>query len=178
MRPEDLIVGRSVRSAGAAGGAPRAVRRTPAGERLTDDEVAWLGVLLTHVPVRDVAWERTDGADEHIALWTDVLRRAEPELTAAPGCLLAFAAWRAGQGALAAVALERVLARHPDYSLALLLDDLLRRGVPPASWTAGRRSVLNGVSAAVAADAAAVAVDAAGGRRPQPVSALIRWSPA
>lgn len=43
-----------------------------------------------------------------------------------------FAAWRAGYGALAAVALERVLAARPDYSLALLLDDLLRRGVPPS----------------------------------------------
>lgn len=89
-------------------------------------------MLLTHVPVRDHAWERTDGRDEDIALWTDVLRRAEPELIAVPAALLAFAAWRAGQGALAAVALERALAEHPGHSMALLLDDLLRRGVPPS----------------------------------------------
>lgn len=94
--------------------------------------MAWLSLLLAHTPVRDHAWERTDGRDRDIALWTDVLRRAEPGLIAAPACLLAFAAWRAGQGALAAVALERALAGHPDYSLALLLDDLLRRGVPPS----------------------------------------------
>ncbi|MGY0004213.1 DUF4192 domain-containing protein [Micromonospora sp. I033] len=102
------------------------------GERLADDEVAWLTVLLTHLPVRDHAWARTDGRDADIGLWTDVLRRAEPELVAAPGCLLAFAAWRAGHGALAAVAVERVLAAQPGYSLAVLLDDALRRGLSPA----------------------------------------------
>ncbi|MEV6811663.1 DUF4192 domain-containing protein [Micromonospora sp. NPDC051296] len=129
--PADLLGGRALRSAGAA--ALRATRqRHESGEPLTDDELAWLCLLLTHLPVRDHAWERTDGRDEDVAFWTEVLRRAEPELIAAPGALLAFAAWRAGQGALAAVTLERVLAEHPDYSLALLLDDLLRRGVPPA----------------------------------------------
>ena len=127
----DLPGGRTLRAAGVAA-VREAYRRQRRGERLDDDEVAWLSLLLTHLPVRDHAWERTDGRDRDIALWTDVLRRAEPELTAAPAALLAFAAWRAGQGALAAVTLERALARHPDYSLALLLDDLLRRGVPPS----------------------------------------------
>lgn len=127
----DLLGGRSLRTAGVAA-VRSALRRQRRGERLTDDEVAWLSLLLTHLPVRDHAWERTDGRDEDIALWTDVLRRAEPELIAAPASLLAFAAWRAGQGALAAVALERALTEHPDYSLAGLLDDLLRRGVPPS----------------------------------------------
>ncbi|MFD2766338.1 DUF4192 domain-containing protein [Micromonospora eburnea] len=126
-----LVGGRSVRSAGVAA-LRGAFRRQRRGERLGDDEVAWLTVLLTHLPVRDHAWERTDGRDTDISLWTDVLRRAEPELIAAPGSLLAFAAWRAGYGALAAVALERVLTAHPDYSLALLLDDVLRRGLPPS----------------------------------------------
>ncbi|MGW3810237.1 DUF4192 domain-containing protein [Micromonospora sp. NPDC005113] len=127
----DLLGGRALRSAGVAA-VREAQRRQRRGERLDDDEVAWLSLLLTHLPIRDHAWERTDGRDRDIARWTDVLRRAESELTAAPGALLAFAAWRAGQGALAAVALERTLSLHPDYSLALLLDDLLRRGVPPS----------------------------------------------
>ena len=82
------------------------------GERLDDDEVAWLTVLLVHVQVRDHAWSRTDGRDEDISLWTDVLRRAEPDLIAAPGCLLAFAAWRSGHGALAAVALLMAIERR------------------------------------------------------------------
>ncbi|MEH0843012.1 DUF4192 domain-containing protein [Micromonospora sp. CPCC 205711] len=127
----DLLDGRVVRAAGVVA-IRAALRRHRRGERLTDDEVAWLSLLLTHLPVRDHAWERTDGREEDISLWSDVLRRAEEELIAAPASLLAFAAWRAGQGALAAVALERALAAHPDYSLAQLLDDLLRRGVPPS----------------------------------------------
>ncbi|MFJ6199512.1 DUF4192 domain-containing protein [Micromonospora sp. NPDC092111] len=128
---DDVLGGDTVRSAGVA--AVRAARRRHRrGEPLTDDEVAWLTLLLTHLPVRDHAWERTDGREADIALWAEVLRRAEPELIAAPASLLAFAAWRAGQGALAAVALERALAAHPDYTLAQILDDLLRRGVPPA----------------------------------------------
>ncbi|MEU7571610.1 DUF4192 domain-containing protein [Micromonospora sp. NPDC049240] len=122
---------RAVRAAGTAA-VRAAFRRQRHGERLTDDEVAWLTVLLTHLVVRDHAWSRTDGRDTDISLWTDVLRRAEPELTAAPGTLLAFAAWRSGDGALAAVALERVLAADPAYSLAVLLDDALRRGVAPS----------------------------------------------
>ncbi|MEV0153483.1 DUF4192 domain-containing protein [Micromonospora sp. NPDC050686] len=126
-RPGDL----AVHGAGVAA-TRSAQRRHRRGERLTDDEVAWLSLLLTRLSVRDHAWERTDGRDADISLWTDVVRRAEPGLTAAPASLLAFAAWRAGHGALAAVALERALAVQPGYSLALLLDDLLRRGVPPS----------------------------------------------
>lgn len=132
--PEDLASGRVV--VGWARAAHRAaLERSRRAERSTDDDVARLGVLLTFVPARDEIWEHTEGTDEHVALWTDVFRRSEPDLIAAPGSLLAFAAFRAGQGALAAVALERVLAAQPDYSMALLIDDLLRRGVPPSRLT-------------------------------------------
>ncbi|WBB78367.1 DUF4192 domain-containing protein [Micromonospora sp. WMMD882] len=132
--PEELSSARAVtRPAGAAHRA--ALEQTRRGERLSDQAVAWLGVLLTFLPARDDVWERTEGDDAHVDLWTDVFRRSEPELVAAPGSLLAFAAFRAGQGALAAVALERVLARQPDYSMALLLDDLLRQAVPPSRFT-------------------------------------------
>ncbi|WDZ85961.1 DUF4192 domain-containing protein [Micromonospora cathayae] len=137
LRPvpaEELPSARAV--TGPAGTAHRAaLELSRRGERLTDDDAAWLGVLLTFVPARDDVWERTEGSDEHIDLWTDVFRRSEPELVAAPGCLLAFAAFRSGHGALAAVALERVLDQQPDYPMALLLDDLLRQAVPPSRLT-------------------------------------------
>lgn len=109
----------------------QALDRYRDGGRLTDDEVGWLTVLLVHVPVRDYAWERIGREDFQLALWTDVVRRAEPDLVPAPACLLAFAAWRVGQGALASLALERALQAAPTYSMALLLDDVLRRGVSP-----------------------------------------------
>jgi hypothetical protein len=119
-----------------------ALARGESGGRLTDDEVAWLTLLLCHPPVRDFAWERTTPDEWQIALWTEVLRRADLDLAPAPASLLAFAAWRAGFGSLASVALERALGADPAYQMALLLDDMLRRGVPPSTldgWPAADR---------------------------------------
>ncbi|MEN3610265.1 DUF4192 domain-containing protein [Plantactinospora sp. ZYX-F-223] len=110
----------------------RAMHRYRTGGQLTDDEVAWLSLLLVYLPVRDDAWRRTGGEEWHLALWTDVLRRAEPELVPAPASLLGFAAWRAGQGALASVAVERALQAQPGYSFAQLLAEALQAGIGPS----------------------------------------------
>jgi hypothetical protein len=96
----------------------------------SDDEVAWLGVLLTHLRIRDEAWVRTDV--DQLDLWRDVLRRVEKPYAAAPACLTAYAAYLSGDGALANVALDRALASDPDYSMAGLLRDMMFAGVPPA----------------------------------------------
>ncbi|MCO1593770.1 DUF4192 domain-containing protein [Micromonospora sp. RHAY321] len=98
---------------------------------LTDDEVAWLSVLLVDTTVRDAAWLATDTDPSHMALWTDLTRRVEPALAAPPATLLALTAWRGGLGALACVALDRALAADPTYFLAQLLDRALRDGLPP-----------------------------------------------
>lgn len=132
MLPIEPAGDRAMRAAGEPA-VRQAVERYRQGGRLTDDELAWLTLLLVHLPVRDHAWERIGREDFHLALWTDIVRRAEPELVPAPACLLAFAAWRAGQGALASLALERALRARPDYSMALLLEDVLQRGVPPST---------------------------------------------
>lgn len=105
------------------------------GDPPTDEEVAWLGVLLVNLRVRDEAWVRIDDGEisAHIRLWRDVVRRvAEPYLPG-PACLLAFAAWRAGEGALANLALDRALAADPHYSMARLLHELFVSGLPPWS---------------------------------------------
>ena len=118
--------------------------RQRGGRGHTDDQVAWLCLLLLHQPVRDYAWDRTDEEDPAIGLWTDVQRRAEPDLVAPPATLLAFAAWRAGRGALAAVALDRALGASPGYPMALLVEELIRGGVAPdqvdATWPPGALS--------------------------------------
>ena len=103
------------------------------GATLDDDEAARLTLLLAYLPVRDEAWQRTEGRDEHVALWTDLTRRARPDLVLAPASLLAFAAWRRGNGARANVALDRALAADPSYRLALLLADVIAQGVPPSA---------------------------------------------
>ncbi len=117
----------------------QAFGRYERGVTLDDDEAARLTLLLAHLPVRDEAWQRTEGREEHVALWTDLTRRARADLVPAPASLLAFAAWRRGNGALANVALDRALAADPSYRLALLLADVLAQGVPPSaldSWPA------------------------------------------
>jgi len=106
--------------------------RYEAGERLSDDEAAWLIVLLTNTDVRDDAWRRIDGRDEHLQLWSDLTRRAEAHLVAAPASLLAFAAWSRGDGALANIAVARALDAVPAYSMGNLIADLLDCGMPPS----------------------------------------------
>jgi len=69
----------SVRSAGRLA-VQEAERCYRTGGRLTDDDAAWLGVLLLHVPVRDYAWARTRTGEWELALWSDVMRRVEMRL--------------------------------------------------------------------------------------------------
>ena len=117
-----------------------AVDRQRTDGQLDDDEVAWLTVLLAHVAVRDDAWVAIDSDPAlHVRLWTEVLRRVEPELSPAPATLLGFAAWQAGDGVIAAMAVERALAADRDYAPARLLGGVIAGGVPPQEWAAARR---------------------------------------
>jgi hypothetical protein len=109
-----------------------AERRYRSGARLSDDEVAWLGVVLANVAVRDYAWQRLGLDQWQLTLWMDVLRRVEPEYVPAPASLLSFAAWRAGVGALAWAAVERALAADPTYGMARTLREILTYAVSPA----------------------------------------------
>jgi hypothetical protein len=102
---------------------------------LDDDAVAWLALMLLGVRARDYAWERIGrDVEGSVALWTDVVRRVEPELAAPPATLLAFAAWRNGDGAVASIALDRALEADPTYPMARLLGDALDNGIPPGRW--------------------------------------------
>ncbi|WP_203782753.1 DUF4192 domain-containing protein [Paractinoplanes rishiriensis] len=135
LRANDLDAVRSggwVRRAGR-----RAIREAEvtgrAGAVPTADEVAWLGVVLMEKGVLGYALDRTEHGkqDWRIALWADAVRRVDRAYAAGPACLLAFAAWRSGDGALARVAIDRALRDDPEHHTAVLLDDLLRAGVPP-----------------------------------------------
>ena len=96
---------------------------------------AWLALMLRQLPIRDDAWARMDPQHQpaHQRLWTDLTRHVQPGYVAAPASLLAFTAWQGGDGALANLALDRALADQPDYSLALLLRDILDAGTPPSA---------------------------------------------
>lgn len=105
------------------------------GELKDQDEIAWLGLTLTDLRVRDDAWARMEPQfnDAHQRLWTDLLRQLPAEFAPAPAALLAFVAWQAGDGALASIAIERALDADPEYSMALLLADALHAGLPPSA---------------------------------------------
>ncbi|WP_017573306.1 DUF4192 domain-containing protein, partial [Nocardiopsis halotolerans] len=76
-----------------------AVRAERAGRGVTDrEELAWLGVYLTEIRVRDEAWARitAEAAPEHQRLWARVTRHLPRHQRAAPASLLAVAAWQRG----------------------------------------------------------------------------------
>ena len=99
---------------------------------LTDDEVAWLTLLMARTSVRDLAVDLTEPTEQHVTFWADVTRRADELLVPAPATLLALTAWRCGDGALAAMATERALEVDPAYLLADLVRQMLHAGMPPA----------------------------------------------
>ncbi|MGH3242524.1 MAG: DUF4192 domain-containing protein [Spirillospora sp.] len=108
--------------------------REHAGTPPTDDEAAWLGVLLTDPRNRDEAWIRIDedAPATDIAFWRDIVRRVEDAYVPAPASLLAFAAYSAGDGGLANVALERALNADPTYTMAKILSEVINVGIPPS----------------------------------------------
>ena len=73
--------------------------------------------------------------EAHRRLWTHLTRHAPAGYVAGPASLLAFVAWQMGDGALANVALDRALADREDYSMALLLRQVITAGAPPALAT-------------------------------------------
>lgn len=114
----------------------QAITRYRRGGAVADeDEIAWLGLVLADLRVRDDAWARMEPEfhDAHLRLWTDLVRRLPADFVAPPAALLAFTAWQSGDGALASVAIERALDADPEYSMALLVADALDAGLPPSA---------------------------------------------
>jgi hypothetical protein len=91
---------------------------------------------VTDPSVRDAAWchIRRDDARQHVELWSDLVRRSPEGLVAHAAGVLAFAAWVAGDGALAWCAVDRARETDPEHSLACLVADLLVGAVPPSEW--------------------------------------------
>jgi hypothetical protein len=111
-------------------------RAISTGEPLPDADAARLLVDLGDVRLRDVAWAQVtrESARDHVALWTDLVRRSPEDLVPGPAALLAFAAWLCGHGALAWCAVDVCRAADPDHRLADLVAQLLEHAVPPTDW--------------------------------------------
>jgi hypothetical protein len=117
-----------------------ALDRQLRGTGPTDEQAAWLSVLLQSIPIRDIAWSLIRGTGlalyHHRALWQEVLHRAEPELVPAPASLFAFVAWRCGDGGIARLALDRALDADPRYRMAGMLREAIALGLPPSALDA------------------------------------------
>ena len=103
---------------------------------LNERHALLLGLLITDVGVRDLAWAliRPEDAEEHVRVWGGVVAKVPPTLAAAPLCLLGFAAWVCGAGALLNCCCERLAQIDPDYSLGRLLRDISAQALPPSLW--------------------------------------------
>ncbi len=123
---------------GEPGGDPRLVEQA-----VSLEHAATLSVWCSFVPVRDAAWGRMsrEDAEQQLALWTQVARRAVPPYEPAVLALTAFAAWLSGDGASAWCALDRCAKADPDYSMAALLRETLQRCIGPDIWTPMPRPV-------------------------------------
>lgn len=114
-----------------------AVRAEREGRGVTSrKELAWLGVYLTEIRVRDEVWARitAEAAPVHQELWARVTRHLPGHRRAAPASLLAVAAWQRGDEPLAAAALEVALTADPGYSMAVLMSRALAWGLPVERW--------------------------------------------
>jgi hypothetical protein len=119
------------------------------GNRLSDVDGARMLVALETISTRDALWEdmSTQNTGSHIALWSDLTRRAPDGLRAAPASMLGFASWLRGDGARAGCALDQVPADRP-YSMAAVVASALQNGIHPGEWErhhAELRSISNEV---------------------------------
>ncbi len=107
-----------------------------ARQPVDDERAATLTVLLQLPSLYDFAARQTTGERWQIEMWTDLVRRAEPEFAAAPATLLALAAIQAGTGALADIAVHCALDADPDDHFAQVLASAIRAGIDPDTVTA------------------------------------------
>jgi hypothetical protein len=102
---------------------------------VTDEDAAELAALCEDVIVRDevlVYAPKPEDRDVLLRVLRDVVHRIPPPYDAPICATFAWLAHSCGDGAIANIALDRVLATDPDYSLGLLIADALDRQVPPS----------------------------------------------
>ncbi len=99
-----------------AGWVRSVVERHVAACSVPDDaEAAALLQALAVPDLRDAAWSplRRETAQQSVAFWSDLVRRAPDDLVSHVAAVLGFAAWVAGHGALAWCAVDRSHHRRP-----------------------------------------------------------------
>lgn len=111
-----------------------AVRSVGEGVALPDVELARIGAALTDLRVRDAAMTLVHCDDEAVPaeqLWSELARILPQPFRAEALCTAAHAAYVRGEGPLAGVRLEALLAENPTHRMATMLDTALQSGMPP-----------------------------------------------
>jgi hypothetical protein len=110
------------------------VRYRDGGGALEVETAARLAWGLHDIRTRDeiIGWSGGAQPGAFLALLADLVRTVPPPQDAPACTVLAWAAYRSGDGALAQCALDRATASDPAYNLALLLQHALDRAVNPA----------------------------------------------
>ncbi|CUR54383.1 conserved hypothetical protein [metagenome] len=109
------------------------------GVRLSDADAARLVVAINSIPIRDTLWNdmTRETATSHVALWSDLTKRAPDDVRAAPASLLGFASWLNGNGAMAWCALDQVPPDRP-CPLADLVAAAVQGGMHPREWESAK----------------------------------------
>jgi Domain of unknown function (DUF4192) len=107
-----------------------------AGQPVDDEPAATLTVLLELPSLWEFAARRTGREAWQIAMWSDLVRRAEPPFTAPAATLLALCAVQAGRGAPASMAVDRALSADPQDRFAQVLERAIAAGIDPDTVTA------------------------------------------
>ncbi|KUL25831.1 DUF4192 domain-containing protein [Actinoplanes awajinensis] len=100
--------------------------------QLSDDHAAQLLILLAFAHLRDAAVPLVHGSRHHIAVWSDLTRRAGAgSLACAPAIFLALAAVQAGDGVTAVLAADRACQADPGDEFAELVQHVIHSGISP-----------------------------------------------
>ncbi|HSN43228.1 MAG TPA: DUF4192 domain-containing protein [Propionibacteriaceae bacterium] len=105
---------------------------------LAEVDVAELAIMVARIEWRDHAWTRMTriGARAHKELWLRVVEITPDEWAVPVLCLLGFASWLDGGGALVVSCSERAWQLDPGYTMLQLLDDINEHAIPPSVWDA------------------------------------------
>jgi len=107
-----------------------------AGQPVDDEHAATLTVLLELPSLWEFAARRASREAWQIAMWSDLVRRAEPPFTAPAATMLALCALQVGHGALASMAVDRALGTDPQDRFAQVLERAIAAGIDPGTVTA------------------------------------------
>jgi hypothetical protein len=86
---------------------------------------------------------RSRDAEHLVFVWTQVVRHCLVPYLPMPLGLLGMAAWLTGDGAMAAVCLERIGRLDPSAPMARLLGVIIEEVIPPTEWAGLRTALLS-----------------------------------